>query len=105
ENRFGSRVSAVRKARLGAVDREAWLALSQDRPELSDILAGMRMPTCLYAGDADPLCLQAKAASRLIPDAMFFSLPGLTHPKAFQNIDLVLPRVVDFLGAGSATVS
>ena len=105
ENRFGARVSTARKARLRAVDREAWLALSQDRPELSDILAGMRMPTCLYAGDADPLCPQAKAASQLIPGAVFFSLPGLTHPGAFQNLDLVLPRVVDFLAGGLATES
>ena len=50
ENWFGVRVSAARKARWRTIDREAWLALSQDRPELSDILAGMRMPTCLYAG-------------------------------------------------------
>src|SRR5215471_5853813 len=34
ENWFGSRDSAPRKARLRAVDREAFLALSQDRPEL-----------------------------------------------------------------------
>ena len=75
------------------------------RPELSDILAGMRMPTCLYAGDADPLCPQANAASRLIPGSVFFSLPGLTHPGAFRNCDIVLPRVADFLGGGSATGS
>ena len=105
ENWFGSRVSAARKARLGAVDREAWLALSQDRPELSDILAGMRMPTCLYAGDTDPLCPQAKAASQLIPGAVFFSLQGLTQSGAFQNLDLVLPRVVDFLAGGLTTSS
>jgi pimeloyl-ACP methyl ester carboxylesterase len=104
ENWFGARVSTARKARWRAIDREAWLALSQDRPELSDILAGMRMPSCLYAGDADPLCPQAKAASQLIPGAAFFSLRGLTHLGAFQNFDLVLPKVVDFLGAGSATV-
>lgn len=63
------------------------------------------MPTCLYAGDADPLCAQANAASRLIPGAVFFSLPGLTHPGSFRNCDCVLPRVADFLGGGSATGS
>jgi hypothetical protein len=68
-------------------------------------LAGMRMPTCLYAGDADALYPQTKAVSQLIPGAVFISLPGLTHPGAFQKRDLVLPRVVDFLGGGSATVS
>ena len=105
ENRFGSRVSVARKGRLGAVDRKAFLVLSRDRPELSDILVGMRMPTCLYASDADPLCAQAKTATRFIPSAVFFSLPGLTHPEAFQNCDLVLPKVVEFLGGGPATVS
>ena len=63
------------------------------------------MPTCLYAGDADALYPQANAVSQLIPGAVFISLPGLTHPGAFQKRDLVLPRVVDFLGGGSATVS
>jgi len=105
ENRSGACSSAARKARLGAVDREAFLALSQDRPELSNTLAGMRMPTCLYAGDADPLCLQAKAASQLIPGAVFFSLPGLTHPEAFHSLDVVLSRVVEFLGGAQAAGS
>jgi pimeloyl-ACP methyl ester carboxylesterase len=63
------------------------------------------MPTCLYAGDADPLYPQAKAASQLVPGATFFSLPGLTHFGAYENRDFVLPRVADFLGGGSATVS
>ena len=105
ENRYGSHNSAARKARLRAADREAFFALSQDRPELSDMLAGMRIPTCLYAGDADPLYAQVKATSQLIPDVVFFSLPGLTHAGAFHSLDLVLSRVVEFLGEGPAAVS
>lgn len=97
ENRFGSRSLPTREARLRDADRRAYLALSQDRPELSDLLPEIHMPCCLYAGEADPLHAQAKAASQLIPAAAFFSLPGLTHPGAFQRSDLVLPQVLKFL--------
>jgi len=97
EGRFGSQSSGVRRARLRSADREAFLALSLDRPELSDILSGLLIPCCLYAGENDPLCSQVKAASQLIPGATFFSLPGLTHPAAFQRSDLVVPPVHAFL--------
>ena len=97
EDRFGAQVSPARKVRLCNLDRHALLALSQDRPELSDILSNMRMPCCLYAGEADPLCEPAKSASARIPNALFFSLPGLDHPGAFRSSDLLLPQVISFL--------
>jgi pimeloyl-ACP methyl ester carboxylesterase len=97
EDRFGAQVSPARKMRLCNLDRRALLALSQDRPELSDMLSNMRMPCCLYAGEADPACEPAKSASARIPGALFFSLPGLNHPGAFRSSDRVVPRVMSFL--------
>ena len=83
--------------RLRAADLQAYLALLQDRPGLDELLPRMSRPCCLYAGDADDVCEQARSASERIPGAMFFSLPGLDHCEAFTRVELVLPQVMPFL--------
>jgi pimeloyl-ACP methyl ester carboxylesterase len=97
EEMWGFKATPEIRERLGRADLQAYLAMAQDRPSLEATLPGMRMPCCLYSGEADPACEQAKSASRLIPDGHFFSLPGLSHAGAFQRSDLVLARVVPFL--------
>ncbi len=84
-------------ARLRAADLEAWLALAQDRVNMEDVLGTMAMPCCFYAGEGDPMFVQTKAASERIPNARFFSLPGLSHLQAFVESSLVLPPVMEFL--------
>jgi pimeloyl-ACP methyl ester carboxylesterase len=84
-------------ARLRAADLHAWLAVAQDRVTIEDILASMTMPCCLYAGEDDPMFVQAKAASERILNARFFSIPGLSHLQAFVESSLVLPPVIEFL--------
>jgi len=91
--------SSERKERLPAADLEAYLALAQDRPGLDDILAGMEMPCCLYAGERDPIYPEIEACSRNIPGATFFSLRDLNHCDAFARSELVLPGVNAFLKA------
>jgi pimeloyl-ACP methyl ester carboxylesterase len=59
--------------------------------------AKIAVPTCLYAGDADPRFSEAKTAAQAIPDATFFSVAGLDHLEGFVQSDLVLPVVTDFL--------
>ena len=86
--------------RLRAADLHAYLALSQDRPALDELLPRISMPCCLYVGEADDVCEQARLASERIPGAMFFSLPRLDHCEAFTRIELVLPRIVPFLAGG-----
>jgi pimeloyl-ACP methyl ester carboxylesterase len=86
--------------RLRAADLRAYLALSRDRTALDELLPRMSMPCCLYVGDADDVCGQARSASERIPGAMFFSLPGLDHCEAFSRAELVLPRVMPFLVGG-----
>jgi pimeloyl-ACP methyl ester carboxylesterase len=96
EEMFGPE-SAERKGRLLSADLEAYLALAQDRPGLEDILPTMLMPSCLYAGEIDPICPEVEACSRHIPRVTFFSLPGLSHCDAYARSELVLPRVTGFL--------
>lgn len=76
-------ISDAYAARLRAADPEAWLAACADRVSVEDVLATMTMPSCLYAGEADPLFDQMRSAAERIPDARFFSLPGLSHLQAF----------------------
>jgi pimeloyl-ACP methyl ester carboxylesterase len=86
-------------ARLRSADLEAWSALAQDRVSVEDVLELMTMPCCLYAGEADPMFSQVKSASERIPNARFFSLPGLSHLQAFAESARVLPPIMEFLGA------
>ena len=94
-------VSKAQEMRLRAGDLQAWLAAVEDRVSIEDVLETMTMPCCLYAGDADPLFAQAKLASERIPNALFFSLPGLSHLQGFVQMPAVLPRVVEFLEASA----
>jgi pimeloyl-ACP methyl ester carboxylesterase len=79
-------------------DLEAWLFMAgQTRENMEDMLGGMAMPCCIYAGEADDRFTIVKLASTRIPDARFFSLPGVNHARAFFANDKVLPVVRDFL--------
>jgi len=98
EEMFGPE-SAARKERLLLADLKAYLALAQDRSGLEDVLPAMQMPCCLYAGEMDPIYPEVEACSRHIPQATFFSLPGLNHCDAYARSDLVLPHVTAFLRA------
>jgi pimeloyl-ACP methyl ester carboxylesterase len=90
-------ISDAYAARLSTGDLKAWLAAAADRVGIESMLGAMAMPCCLYAGEADPVFAQAKLASERIPDARFFSLPGLSHLQAFVESHRVLPPVTKFL--------
>ncbi|MFL5279730.1 MAG: alpha/beta fold hydrolase [Rhodopila sp.] len=96
ENMVGP-VPEVYAERLRTADLQAWLGAVEDRISIEDVLEGMTMPCCLYAGDADPIFAQAKLASERIPNARFFSLSGLSHVQAFVESQAVLPHVTEFL--------
>jgi pimeloyl-ACP methyl ester carboxylesterase len=72
-------------------------SVANDRPDISGILPTTTMPCLLYAGEADPLCPLVERCASELPDARFFSLPGLNHIQAAVRSDLVLPYVVEFL--------
>jgi pimeloyl-ACP methyl ester carboxylesterase len=92
-------ISDAYAARLRAADPEAWLAATADRVSIEDVLETMAMPSCLYAGEADPMFGQARSAAERIPGAYFLALPGLSHLQAFVESNRVLPTVMDFLSA------
>jgi len=100
EKIVGQPLSEHWKQGLHQADLEAWLVMAeQPRPNLESMLGTLRMPCCLYAGEADSPFEQMKAASKQIPNACFFSLPGLNHIQALYESSKVLPRVMEFLAA------
>ena len=56
-----------------------------------------RLPVLLFAGDQDPRHESIRNAEALSERATFFSLPGMDHRGAFEAVDDVVPRVIDFL--------
>jgi pimeloyl-ACP methyl ester carboxylesterase len=97
EKRFGP-IADAHAARLRMADLEAYFAAAQDGVGMEDMLGTMAMPCCVYAGDAEPLFARAKSTSERIPNARFFSLPGLSHLQVFAESNCVLPQVMEFLG-------
>jgi pimeloyl-ACP methyl ester carboxylesterase len=85
------------QARLAANDFEALLALTQDRPDLSDVLPDMRMPCLLLAGQDDPRLSQVQACTQHIPDATLVVFPGCDHMATFAQREAVVEHVTAFL--------
>lgn len=98
EKMLGSPASPEMKERFRSNDLEALRAsVANDRPDISEIVPTMTMPCLLYAGQADPLCPLVERCATELPDASFFSLPGLNHIQGAVRSDLVLPHVAGFL--------
>jgi pimeloyl-ACP methyl ester carboxylesterase len=75
----------------------ALMATFRDFATLSNQdLSRISTPCLLYAGESDTMYAGAKEASSHIPNATFFSLPGLDHVQAGAS-PLVLPYVKEFL--------
>lgn len=101
-------LSAERKARILANDFEALIAIVNSlspKPDLVDDLPGMTMPFLVFAGEADELNPQEelKEVYKNLPDATFFTLPGLDHGQSWSRSDLVLPHIKEFLARVSQT--
>lgn len=97
---WGVPLSASLKARLSANDVQALIALRTQRlasPGFAEILPKMTIPCLVFAGEADPVYPANKEFAARMPNATFFSLPGLNHPEAYFRSDLVLPHITQFL--------
>lgn len=69
---------------------------------ISRDLTSWNVPCLIYAGTADEMHDDAERAASEIPSATFVSLPGHTHLSAPDEVDELLPYVLDLLH--SATV-
>ena len=80
-----------------AADCRALAVAQQDRASFEALLAGVRTPCLMYAGDKDGLYEQARKGAAAIPGCTFLTVPG-GHVQAFQNSAAILPQATAFLG-------
>jgi pimeloyl-ACP methyl ester carboxylesterase len=96
---WGAPLHDALRARLIANDAKAMDAARVDSLGFADVLPTMSMPCLVYAGSADPIYPVVEATVAEMPNVTFFSLSGLGHAEGFLRAELVLPRVIEFLGS------
>ncbi len=72
----------------------AWRSALAEGPVSQD-LGRRRVPCLIYAGAQDEMHNHAKRAAGEIPGANWLSLAGHTHLSAAEEVDEVLPHVLD----------
>ncbi|OGO14504.1 MAG: hypothetical protein A2Y53_01205 [Chloroflexi bacterium RBG_16_47_49] len=95
EEEYGALPPALRE-RMLAYDYKTLFVVTQDHESLEAVLATMKMPCLLYAGEMDEY-QRIEECAKQIANATFFTLPGLDHGGAIMRSDEVLPHVKRFL--------
>ena len=90
-------VAPPREERMRAFDFEALMAVCQDRASLEFVLPRMSIPCLLLVGELDEVCPLVKKCAGVIPNHYLVTLPGVDHANAFSRIDLIVPKVRQFL--------
>ena len=90
---FREKAPTLRKEPLVAIYRgiKAW--------SVTERLAEVRVPSLYIAGEHDPARATTRAASRLVPGAVFHEIPGAGHACCLEAPDEFDRRVLDFLRA------
>jgi pimeloyl-ACP methyl ester carboxylesterase len=99
EDGFGLLPPGVRDQRLENDGRAlaASLLSGERRPDISEQLVQMSLPTLIFCGTEDEPFELAQHASEMIPGARFLPLQGLNHPQVFRQSDLIVPHIRQFL--------
>lgn len=98
----GRAVSPSYEKFLRTADLAAMTALIRHRSahplDLLGSLPAITVPCLVYAGDADePVHSLSREHANHLPNATFYSLPGLKHGEAQTRSDLIVPPVKRFL--------
>jgi pimeloyl-ACP methyl ester carboxylesterase len=72
----------------------AFRSIETEGPVARD-LSTWRVPCLIYVGEADEMHEDARRAAAQIPRATFLSLPGQTHLSAPDEVDELLPHVLE----------
>ena len=100
--RQGNPMPPGRRERFLTLDAKALSACSQALGEwdgIEEALPEMTTPALIFAGENDlSFHDAARGDAARMPNATFVSLPGVDHTEAFQQSDLVLPHIKEFLG-------
>ena len=88
------------RAQFAQNDVDALIALTtaiRDSAGFEDALHASKVPGLIYAGEEDPAYPLAQRCLDGRDNLEFLSLPGLGHMEAWNQNDVVLPHVLDFL--------
>lgn len=101
---YAGSITPQYEARLRELDFQAMVAYMKQasfhRPSLEKETSQMQIPALFYAGETDEDTHEyGKSAAEKLPNARFFSLPGLGHVGASDALELVIPQVLSFLAA------
>lgn len=102
EEVIGEELSSKAKRLILANDLQALAAAAQPQVCGEGVPLNVSVPCLLFAGKDDPRYPLVQAATREMPRATCFFLPGLGHLQAFMHTELVLPRVKAFLDGRTA---
>jgi pimeloyl-ACP methyl ester carboxylesterase len=76
-------------------------AYGNDRPDISEILPGMRMPALLFGGEEDSLYPAIERCAVELPNASLISWPGLNHIQLGVQLEVMVSPLRSFLAAVS----
>lgn len=94
---YGMHLGPAMRARMLVNNLFALRALTEDRDDISDVLATMSMPCLLFGGTIDPRFQRIRQCLDRLPNAEYFSVPDCGHLAAWARSDLTLPHVQKFL--------
>lgn len=97
ENVIGEKITREWRQAMLANDLAAIAAAIQERPSLEAVLATMRMPCLIYAGELDRRFADTQACAGRIAHAQFLTIPQANHVQCMLRSRLVLPKVMEFL--------
>ena len=88
------------KSQFAENDVEALICLTtaiRDSAGFEESMGSLDIPGLIYAGEEDPAYPLAQQCVQGLPNWEFLPLPGLGHMEAWNECDLVLPHITDFL--------
>jgi pimeloyl-ACP methyl ester carboxylesterase len=86
--------------RIPHAHREAWAALSAAQWRFGGAVQALRttrLPYALFAGERDPGPYRGVTRFASEHDASHFIVAGASHPEALAALDVVVPRLVEFI--------
>lgn len=96
-------VSTSMRIRLMQNDFEALIArfAALHERDLSRNLDKVQMACFIYVGEDEAAYAGAKHLAGLLPDAKFVAFPGLNHFEMLTSLDVILPKILQFLKKAS----
>jgi pimeloyl-ACP methyl ester carboxylesterase len=92
-------LSEEASVRIRENDVQALLTAAQDRPDMSDVLADIKVPFLLYSGREDDQFELIERCAKEHSKATLLSFPELDHIGIMARSDLAVPPIMDFLAS------